>query len=135
MLPEGREGRCVHAAPGALGTPAPGQARLPLPDLGVTVTYAMLHARADRAARWLVGLGLKPGAAFALLMENHPAVFELAFAGQRAGLYWVPLNIHLKPAELAYVLRDSGARVLVASAGQAKPPSRRPRAQASPSTS
>ena len=90
------------------------------PDLDVTVTFATLHARADRAARWLVGLGLEPGGAFALLMENHPAVFELAFAGQRAGLYWVPLNIHLKPAELAYVLRDSGARILVASAGQAQ---------------
>ncbi len=90
------------------------------PDLGVTISYSELHARADRAARWLAGLGLEPGAAFALLMENHPAVFELAFAGQRAGLYWVPLNIHLKPAELAYVLRDSGARVLVASAAQAQ---------------
>ena len=93
---------------------------LDVPDFGMTVTYAMLHARADRAARWLIGLGLEPDAAFALLMENHPAVFEFAFAGQRAGLYWVPLNIHLKPAELAYVLRDSGARVLVASAGQAQ---------------
>lgn len=89
------------------------------PDLGRTISYAALHARADRAARWLVGIGLEPGSAFALLMENHPAMFELAFAGQRAGLYWVPLNIHLKPAELAYVLQDSGARVLVASAGYA----------------
>ncbi len=90
------------------------------PDFGVTISYAELHARVDRAARWLVGLGLEPGAAFALLMENHPGVFELAFAGQRAGLYWVPLNIHLKPAELAYVLRDSGARVLAASPAQAQ---------------
>ncbi len=89
------------------------------PDLDVTVSYSKLHARAGRAARWLIGLGLEPGAAFALLMENHPAMFELAFAGQRAGLYWVPLNIHLKPSELAYVLRDSGARILVASAAQA----------------
>jgi len=90
------------------------------PDLDCTISYAALHTRADRAARWLVGLGLEPGAAFALLMENHPAMFELAFAGQRAGLYWVPLNIHLKPAELAYVLQDSGARILVASAAQAQ---------------
>ncbi len=89
------------------------------PDTGVTVSYAALHARADRAARWLVGLGLPPGAAFALLMENHPAVFDLAFAGQRAGLYWVPLNYQLKPAELAYVLRDSGAQILVVSPAQA----------------
>jgi len=89
------------------------------PDTGVTVSYAALHARADRAARWLVGLGLPPGAAFALLMENHPAMFELAFAGQRAGLYWVPLNDQLKPAELAYVLRDSRAHILIASTAQA----------------
>ena len=84
------------------------------PDTGTIVTFAMLHDGAERAARWLVSLGLQAGDSFALLMENHPAVFELAFAGQRAGLYWVPLNIHLKVAELTYVLRDSGARVLVA---------------------
>lgn len=90
------------------------------PGLGITISYAALHERADRAARWLVGLGLEPGDAFALLMENHPAMFELVFAGQRAGLYWAPLSMHLKPAELAYVLRDSGARVLVAGAGQAQ---------------
>ena len=85
------------------------------PDTGASVSYAALHDRAGRAASWLIGLGLEPGQRFALLMENHPAVLELAFAGQRAGLYWVPLNMHLKPAELAYVLRDSGARVLVVS--------------------
>ena len=89
------------------------------PDTGVTVTYAELHDRTDRAARWLHGLGLHPGDAFAMLMENHPAVFELAFAGQRAGLYWAPLNAQLKPHEIAYVLRDSGAKLLVASAEQA----------------
>ena len=84
------------------------------PDTGEVQTYGVLHARADAAARWLAGL-LPGGAAFAMLMENHPALFELAFAGQRAGLYYVPLNGHLKPPELAYMLRDSGARVMVAS--------------------
>ncbi len=84
------------------------------PDTDEVLRFGALHARVDRAARWLAGL-LPGGAAFAMLMENHPALFELAFAGQRAGLYYVPLNGHLKPAELAYILRDSGAEVVVAS--------------------
>jgi long-chain acyl-CoA synthetase len=84
-------------------------------DGGTAVTYGSLDARADRVARWLIGLGLEPGDAVALLLDNRPEYLKLAEGARRAGLHWVPLSVHLRPHEVAYVLNDSGARLLVAS--------------------
>jgi acyl-CoA synthetase (AMP-forming)/AMP-acid ligase II len=82
---------------------------------GERITYAALDARANRAAQWLIGLGLQPGDGIALLLENRIAMLELAWAARRAGLYYTPLSVHLKPDEIAYVLADSGARLLIES--------------------
>ena len=85
------------------------------PDTGEAVTYGALHARARQAAHWLIGLGLQPGDGIALLLENRPEFLEIAEAARLAGLYYTPLSIHLRPHEVAYVLQDSGARLLIAS--------------------
>ncbi|MCK8782895.1 AMP-binding protein [Roseomonas sp. NAR14] len=79
------------------------------------LTYAALDARANRAAQWLIGLGLQPGDGICLLLENGPAMLELAYAARRAGLYYTPLSTHLRVPEVAYMLADSGARLLVTS--------------------
>lgn len=89
------------------------------PGTDEILTYAALDERANRAAQWLIDLGLQPGETFALLLENRPEFLELAIAARRAGLYYVPLSIHLRPREVAYVLQDSGARLLVVSPGLA----------------
>jgi len=86
------------------------------PEQGMSLTYRELDAEADRIALWLHRIGLRAGDSIALLMENHPATFALWWGARRAGLYYTPLNVHLKTSEVAYVLRDCGARVLVASA-------------------
>ncbi|GAA0570281.1 acyl-CoA synthetase [Craurococcus roseus] len=85
------------------------------PETGAAVAYGALAARANRAARWLVGLGLQPGDGIALLLDNRPEFLELHQATRDAGLYYTPLSIHLRPPEVAHVLRDSGARLLVVS--------------------
>ena len=85
------------------------------PDLGVAIRFDELDARANRAAQWLIALGLEPGDGIALMLENRPEFLELAFACRRAGLYYTPLSIPLRPHEVAYVLADSGAKLLVAS--------------------
>ncbi len=85
------------------------------PETGIALSFAELDARANRAAQWLIGLGLREGDRVALLLRNEAAMLELSFAAQRAGLYYVPLDTHLTPAELGPILRDSGARLLVAS--------------------
>ena len=85
------------------------------PDIGVVLSYAALQARARLAAQWLVGLGLEAGDGVALLLDNRPEFLEIAEAARLAGLYYTPLSIHLRPHEVAYVLQDSGARLLIAS--------------------
>lgn len=80
---------------------------------GPSLTYAQLDGRANRVAHWLLSLGLKEGECVALLMENHIRTFELWWGARRAGLYYVPISTHLKPAEAAYLIRDSVASVLI----------------------
>ena len=85
------------------------------PDLGIAVTYAALDARANRMAQWLMAQGLEPGDGIALLMDNRPEFFEIAFACRRAGLYYTPLSVHLRPQEVAYMMTDAAAKAIIVS--------------------
>ena len=80
---------------------------------GVTQSYAELDAGANRFARAMRSLGLRQGDRIAILLPNHPRYLEIAWAAQRSGLYYVPVNHHLKPAETAYIVDDCGAKLLV----------------------
>jgi long-chain acyl-CoA synthetase len=82
-------------------------------DSGEVLRFSVLDSRADAAARWLIGLGLEPGDGIALLLENEPAFLALTYGAKRAGLMVTPLSIHLRPNEVAHVLADSGAKLLV----------------------
>jgi long-chain acyl-CoA synthetase len=73
-----------------------------------------LRGRASRAAGGFVGMGLKPGDGVAVLMRNDIAFLEASLAALGIGAYAVPINWHATPKEIDYILRDSGARVLVA---------------------
>lgn len=82
---------------------------------GEVVTYRQLDDATTRLARLLGARGLRAGDHAALLIENSPAYVVAAFACQRLGLYWTPVNHHLTADEAAYVVRDCGARALLAS--------------------
>lgn len=97
----------------------PGKVAAHFPEDGSALTFAALDRRADQAARWLIGLGLQPGDGLCLLLENGPALLELAYAARRAGLYYTPLSTHLRVPEIAYALADSGAKLLVTSPAMA----------------
>ena len=49
-------------------------------------------------------------------MDNTAELFPVAWAAQRSGLYYTPVNWHLKGEEIAYVIADSGAKLLFADA-------------------
>jgi long-chain acyl-CoA synthetase len=70
-------------------------------------------ARVARMAGGLDGLGVKQGDSVCILMRNDIAFIEAAYAAMRLGAYAVPVNWHFKPEEINYVLRDSGAPVLI----------------------
>ena len=81
---------------------------------GGVLTYAQLWDAARRMASLLEGHGIVPGDRVALMLPNVPA-FPVAFYGALAtGTIVVPVNPLLKSREIAYSLRDSGAKVLLA---------------------
>ena len=69
-----------------------------------------------RAASGLAALGVRQGDCVALLLRNDFAFLEASLAAVRLGAYAVPINWHFKGEEIAYVLADCEARVLVAHA-------------------
>ncbi|MFI4988862.1 MAG: AMP-binding protein, partial [Alphaproteobacteria bacterium] len=73
-----------------------------------------LGERVREAAGGLARLGIGEGDTVALLMRNDTALLEASLAAVRCGAYAVPINWHFKADEVAYILKDSGARLIVA---------------------
>jgi fatty-acyl-CoA synthase len=75
-------------------------------------TYAQFAERASRLARVLGDAGVQPGERVAFLSLNCHRLLEAYYGVLEAGAVLLPLNIRLAPQELAYILRNSGAKVL-----------------------
>ncbi len=81
-------------------------------------SWAELHDRVSRWARFIrEDLGLAPHDHAALLMSNRCEAFEGILAGIEAGIWMTPINWHLAPDEVAYVVENSAARVVFTDAG------------------
>ncbi len=75
------------------------------------LTYAQVNAMANQVAQGLIGLGVEKGDKVALGCPNLP-YFPIVYYGiLKAGAVVVPLNVLLKPREIAYHLKDSDAKV------------------------
>jgi long-chain acyl-CoA synthetase len=105
--------------PGTYAADAPDSTAAVMAGTGETLTYGELNRRSAQLARVLREAGLRRGDVVALLTENHLRAFEVYWAAMRSGLYITAVNYHLKPDEVAYIVNDSGAAVLVVSAEQA----------------
>ena len=90
--------------------------RLALLDGGRPVTYGVLALRVEAVARGLVALGLQPGERMAVWLPKSPEAVIAMFGASMAGGVFVPVHQGLKPAQVAHVLADSGATLLVTSA-------------------
>ncbi|MGO8870370.1 MAG: AMP-binding protein, partial [Acidimicrobiales bacterium] len=84
-------------------------------DTGVTLSYGDMESRSNRLANAFRSLGLGVGDHVAILMENRTEYFEAVWAGMRSGLFVTPINWHLAPGEVEYIIRDCTASVLVTS--------------------
>jgi acyl-CoA synthetase (AMP-forming)/AMP-acid ligase II len=56
------------------------------------------------------------GSRIAIVMNNSPGFFEAIFAIWHAGLVAVPINAKLHPNELAYIIENSGAVLMITDA-------------------
>ncbi|MCZ7525352.1 MAG: fatty acid--CoA ligase [Acidimicrobiia bacterium] len=78
-----------------------------------STSYAELDARASRVANALIGEGVGPGDRVAFLDHNSPEYFEVLLGGGKVGAVSVAVNWRLHPSEMAWILNDSQASVLV----------------------
>jgi long-chain acyl-CoA synthetase len=86
-----------------------------------SLTYAELDALANRCGRTLQALGIRPGDRVAAALANDFDILGAFHGAMRMGAVWVGVNQALAAPEIAYILRDSGARVLLCdSATEAK---------------
>ncbi|HEX2048493.1 MAG TPA: amino acid adenylation domain-containing protein [Acidimicrobiales bacterium] len=78
-----------------------------------TLTYADLDRRADRLARHLAWLGVRPGALVGVHLERSVEMVVALLAIARAGGAYVPLDPDFPAERVAFMLEDSGAPVVV----------------------
>ncbi|MGD9809928.1 MAG: acyl-CoA ligase (AMP-forming), exosortase A system-associated [Sphingobium sp.] len=82
------------------------------------LTYAGLEERVGRLATWLADLSFPPGARVATWTAKGLAACLMPLAAPRAGLVHVPVNPLLKRSQVAHILADCGASLLVATASR-----------------
>jgi malonyl-CoA/methylmalonyl-CoA synthetase len=70
-------------------------------------SYGDLERESARYARFLTGLGLRPGDRVAVQIEKSPAAVFLYLGCLRAGLIYLPLNPAYRTAEIEYYLDDA----------------------------
>jgi fatty-acyl-CoA synthase len=76
-------------------------------------TYSEWYGRVRRFAQALSDMGVRPGDRVAFYVSTSENSVTTYFACQVLGAVAVPLNYRLSPGEAAFVIQDSGARVVV----------------------
>lgn len=89
-------------------------------DQNSALTWAEVDDVLNRAVNGLLSLDLGPDRRMAVFAENAVETGLANLAGLLAGVSVVPVNFHLTAEEVAYILNDSGARVLFVDASTAE---------------
>lgn len=72
-----------------------------------------LMGRVAKAIRGINDLGVVRGDSVAIMLRNDPPFIEATLAARHLGAYPVPLNWHLQPEEVRYILENSESKILV----------------------
>ncbi|HVG44487.1 MAG TPA: amino acid adenylation domain-containing protein [Longimicrobium sp.] len=89
---------------------------------GESLTYAELDARANRLAHRLVELGVRPEGRVALCLEPCSGAIAGLLGVMKAGAAYVPLDPAAPDERTAFMLAESGARIVLADAASAARP-------------
>ena len=87
--------------------------RLAITDGTVQLTYEELDRARIAAAKAFIAAGLEQGDRFAIWAPNIYQWIVAAIGAQSVGGVLVPLNTRYKGSEAAYIIRASGARMLL----------------------
>jgi acyl-CoA synthetase (AMP-forming)/AMP-acid ligase II len=77
------------------------------------VTFAELEERTNAFGHGFEALGMRPGDHVALVASNRVEFIEALLGATRAGMVVTPVKTSWTPAEIEYLLRDAGSRVVV----------------------
>lgn len=100
------------AHPGKHAAATPDAAAVIMASSGETITWKELHTRATGVANSLWDAGLRAGDGVAFSIENRPEFAVVMWACQYAGFRWTPISTRLSANEAAYIVANSGAKVL-----------------------
>lgn len=75
------------------------------------LSYRQLDERSSRVAQALVEAGVHVGDRVCYLDKNSPEQVELIFGSAKVNAVPTPVNFRLAPAEVAFIVRDAGAKV------------------------
>jgi fatty-acyl-CoA synthase len=89
-------------------------ARCALKYRGEEISYAAFDQRIRVVGGWLASRRIGPDDVVAVLMKNSAAFLDIAFAASHIGAVFLPINFRLAPDEVAYIVENSGARLLIA---------------------
>ena len=103
--------------PGAHCDDHPDSPAVVMAGSGVQLTFAELDAGAHQVALALRDLGLAAADHVCVWMENRLEFLLVAWGAHYAGLNYTFLSTRLTPDEAAYIIGDSGSRVVVVSDG------------------
>lgn len=81
--------------------------------------YGSFDAQARAVAAWLIAQGVGAGDRVAIFLKNRPDYLIIFYGIWYAGAAAVPINAKLHPREAAFVLHDSGTRIVFCSDGLA----------------
>jgi fatty-acyl-CoA synthase len=81
-----------------------------------SITWSQLEQRVTAVAAAMARRGVRAGDRVAIMMTNRPEFLETMFAANALGAIAVPVNFRLSPDEIAFILTDSGAGLLVVDA-------------------
>src|SRR5258705_271268 len=82
---------------------------------GKAISYRELDELSNQGAHLFRAVGLKAGDHVAFLIENGLAFMETCWAAQRSGLYYTAISRYLTQDEIAYIVKDCGARLVITS--------------------
>jgi len=81
-----------------------------------TISWAEMDRRSSRVAQALLAAGVREQDRVAFVDKNGPEYFEVLFGAAKANAVTVAVNWRLTPSEMAFVVNDAQARVLVVGA-------------------
>lgn len=93
----------------------PNKAAYIMANSGDVITYAELDKLCNQGAQLFQSLDLNTGDHIAIHMENNVHFMAIVWAAQAAGLAYTAVSTHLRDKEIAYIINDSHAKVLISS--------------------